>query len=40
MDQNTASIKILERQMGQIAEALQTRAPGQFLSQTERKSQE
>ena len=39
-DQNTASIKILERQVGQIAGTLQTRAPGQFPSQTDRKSQE
>ena len=29
-EQNTASIQILERQVGQIAEAMQTHAPGQF----------
>ncbi|KAJ9553266.1 hypothetical protein OSB04_017311 [Centaurea solstitialis] len=39
-EQNTASIQILERQVGQIAEALQARAPGQFPSQTEKKPRE
>ncbi|KAJ9535713.1 hypothetical protein OSB04_un001134 [Centaurea solstitialis] len=38
--QNTASIQMLERQVGQIAEVLQARTPGQFPSQTERKSRE
>ncbi|KAJ9556630.1 hypothetical protein OSB04_011244 [Centaurea solstitialis] len=39
-EQNTASIQILERQVGQIAEALQARAPGQFPSQIEKKPRE
>ncbi|KAJ9545367.1 hypothetical protein OSB04_025074, partial [Centaurea solstitialis] len=39
-EQNTAAIQILERQVGQIAEALQARASGQFLSQTEKKPRE
>ena len=39
-DQNNASIQILERQIGQIADALQTRAPGQFPSQTEKKQED
>ncbi|KAJ9541698.1 hypothetical protein OSB04_028204 [Centaurea solstitialis] len=38
--QNTASIQMLERQVGQIAEVLQARTPGQFPSQTERKPRE
>ena len=39
-DQNSASVQILERQVGQIADALQTRAPGQFPSQTEKKQKD
>ncbi|KAJ9546857.1 hypothetical protein OSB04_019400 [Centaurea solstitialis] len=38
--QNIASIQMLQRQVGQIAEVLQTRIPGQFPSQTERKPRE
>ncbi|KAJ9538246.1 hypothetical protein OSB04_030979 [Centaurea solstitialis] len=39
-EQNTASIRILEGQMGQIADALNIRNQGQFPSQTERKMKE
>ncbi|KAJ9545447.1 hypothetical protein OSB04_025154 [Centaurea solstitialis] len=39
-EQNTAAIHILERQVGQIAEALQARALGQFPSQTKKKPRE
>ncbi|KAI3771178.1 hypothetical protein L6452_02337 [Arctium lappa] len=39
-DQNTASIQILERQVGQIAEALQSRNIGQFPSQIEKPQRE
>ena len=39
-DQNSASIQILERQVGQVANALQTRAQGQFPSQTEKKQED
>ena len=39
-DQNSASIQILERQVGQIADTLQARTQGQFPSQTEKKQED